>query len=168
MNYQFFAACPKGLEGLLHQELKDLGATETRETVAGVYFNGDLPLAYRACLWSRIANKILLPLANFDVDSQDELYDRVREIPWQDHLSPNGSLLVDFVGTNDAIRNTQFGAVKIKDAIVDCLRDFSGERPSVAKRDPDLLVNARLSKNKLVLSIDLSGESLHRRGYRLK
>lgn len=168
MNYQFFAACPKGLEGLLHQELQGLGATETRETVAGVYFSGELPLAYRACLWSRLANKILLPLANFDVDSQDALYDRVREIPWQDHISPNGSLLVDFVGTNDAIRNTQFGAVKIKDAIVDCLRDFSGERPSVAKRDPDLLVNARLSKNKLVLSIDLSGESLHRRGYRLK
>ena len=168
MNYQFFAACPKGLEGLLHQELKDLGATDTRETVAGVYFTGDLTLAYRVCLWSRLANKILLPLANFEVDSQEALYDRVREIPWQDHLSPNGSLLVDFVGTNDAIRNTQFGAVKVKDAIVDCLRDFSGERPSVAKRDPDLLVNARLSKDKLVLSIDLSGESLHRRGYRVK
>lgn len=168
MNYQFFAACPKGLEGLLHQELQNLGATDTRETVAGVYFTGDLALAYRACLWSRLANKILLPLADFEVDSQEALYDRVREIPWQDHLSPNGSLLVDFVGTNDAIRNTQFGAVKIKDAIVDCLRDFSGERPSIAKRDPDLLVNARLSKNKLVLSIDLSGESLHRRGYRLK
>lgn len=168
MTHQFFAACPKGLEGLLHQELHELGATETRETVAGVYFTGDLSLAYRACLWSRLANKILLPLVSFDVDSQEELYDRAREIPWQEHLSPSGSLLVDFIGTNDAIRNTQFGAVRVKDAIVDCLRDFSGARPSVAKRDPDLLVNARLSKNKLVLSIDLSGESLHRRGYRIK
>ncbi len=168
MNHQFFASCPKGLESLLNSELQGLGAESTRETVAGVYFEGDLRLAYRACLWSRLANKILLPLANFAVDSQEALYDGTRVIPWQEHLSPNGSLLVDFVGTNDAIRNTQFGAVKVKDAIVDCLRDFSGERPSVAKRDPDLRINARLSKNKLVLSIDLSGDSLHRRGYRVK
>lgn len=168
MNHQFFASCPKGLESLLNSELQGLGAESTRETVAGVYFEGDLRLAYRACLWSRLANKILLPLASFAVDSQEALYDGTRAIPWQEHLSPNGSLLVDFVGTNDAIRNTQFGAVKVKDAIVDCLRDFSGERPSVAKRDPDLRINARLSKNKLVLSIDLSGDSLHRRGYRVK
>ncbi|ACE83336.1 bifunctional 23S rRNA (guanine(2069)-N(7))-methyltransferase RlmK/23S rRNA (guanine(2445)-N(2))-methyltransferase RlmL [Cellvibrio japonicus] len=168
MIHQYFAACPKGLEGLLLQELQALGATDTRETIAGVYFNGDLNLAYRTCLWSRLANKILLPLANFEVNSQEDLYEGVRMLPWQDHLSPSGSLLVDFVGTNDAIRNTQFGALKVKDAIVDCLRDFSGVRPNIAKRDPDLLVNARLSKNKLVLSIDLSGESLHRRGYRLK
>ena len=168
MIHQYFAACPKGLEGLLLQELQALGAQDTRETVAGVYFDGDLRLAYRACLWSRLANKILLPLASFEVNSQEDLYEGVRALPWQEHLSPSGSLLVDFVGSNDAIRNTQFGALKVKDAIVDALRDFSGVRPNVAKRDPDLLVNARLSKNKLVLSIDLSGESLHRRGYRLK
>jgi len=168
MNHQFFASCPKGLESLLNSELQGLGAESTRETVAGVYFEGNLRLAYRACLWSRLANKILLPLASFAVDSQEALYEGTRAIPWQEHLSPKGSLLVDFVGTNDAIRNTQFGAVKVKDAIVDCLRDFCGERPSVAKRDPDLRVNARLSKNKLVLSIDLSGDSLHRRGYRIK
>lgn len=168
MIAQYFAACPKGLEGLLLEELKQLGAEETRETVAGIYFTADLKVAYRICLWSRLANKILLPLGSFTVDSQEDLYDGVRALPWQDHLSPSGSLKVDFIGSNDAIRNTQFGAVKVKDAIVDCLRDFSGERPSVAKRDPDLLVNARLSKSKVIISIDLSGESLHRRGYRVK
>jgi len=167
-HFQFFATCPKSLEGLLFSELAQLGATELRETVAGVYFSGSIETAYRVCLWSRLANKVLLPLANFEVDSQDALYDGVRKIAWQEHLSPNGSLLVDFVGTSDAIRNTQFGAVKVKDAIVDCLRDFSGERPSVAKRDPDLRINARLSKDKIIISVDLSGESLHRRGYRLK
>ena len=168
IEHQFFATCPKGIENLLYNELADLGATELRETIAGVYFHASQETAYRICLWSRLANKILLPLANFTVNSQDELYQGVRDLPWQDHLNPGGSLLVDFTGTNDAIRNTQFGAVKVKDAIVDCLRDFSGERPSVAKRDPDLRVNARLAKDKLVISIDLSGESLHRRGYRIK
>lgn len=168
MIHQYFATCPKGLEGLLNTELQQLGGDDIRETVAGVYFSGDISTAYRACLWSRLANKILLPLANFEVGSQEELYDGVREIRWEEHLSPSGSLLVDFIGTSDAIRNTQFGALKVKDAIVDCLRDFSGERPSVAKRDPDLLVNVRLAKNKAIVSIDLSGESLHRRGYRVK
>ncbi len=129
-QFQFFATCPKSLEGLLFSELTQLGATELRETVAGVYFSGSIETAYRVCLWSRLANKILLPLASFDVNSQEDLYDGVRDIPWQDHLKPNGTLLVDFVGSSDAIRNTQFGAVKVKDAIVDCLRDASGERPS--------------------------------------
>ncbi len=168
IEYHFFATCPKGLEGLLLAEILQLGANETRETVAGVYFGGTIETAYRVCLWSRLANKVLLPLKSFDVRSQDELYDGTRAIPWQEHLRPTSTLLVDFVGTSDAIRNTQFGAVKVKDAIVDCLRDVSGERPSVAKRDPDLRINARLSKDKVVISIDLSGESLHRRGYRLK
>jgi 23S rRNA (guanine2445-N2)-methyltransferase / 23S rRNA (guanine2069-N7)-methyltransferase len=167
-QFQFFATCPKSLEGLLFSELAQLGATELRETVAGVYFSGSIETAYRVCLWSRLANKILLPLASFDVNSQEDLYDGVREISWQDHLRPNGTLLVDFVGSSDAIRNTQFGAVKVKDAIVDCLRDVSGERPSVAKQFPDLRVNARLSRDKVVISLDLSGDSLHRRGYRLK
>jgi 23S rRNA (guanine2445-N2)-methyltransferase / 23S rRNA (guanine2069-N7)-methyltransferase len=167
-QYQFFATCPKSLEGLLFSELTQLGATDLRETVAGVYFGGSLETAYRACLWSRLANKILLPLTSFDVNSQEDLYDGVRSIPWQDHLKPNGSLLVDFVGTSDNIRNTQFGAVKVKDAIVDSLRDVTGERPSVAKQDPDLRINARLSRDKVVISLDLSGDSLHRRGYRLK
>ncbi len=149
-------------------ELDQLGASELRETVAGVYFGGTIETAYRVCLWSRLANKILLPLKSVDVNSQEELYDGVRQIPWQDHLRPTGTLLVDFVGTSDTIRNTQFGAVKVKDAIVDCLRDISGERPSVAKQDPDLRVNVRLSRDKVVISLDLSGDSLHRRGYRLK
>lgn len=167
-EYQFFATCPKSLEGLLFNEITQLGATDVRETVAGVYFSGNLETAYRVCLWSRLANKILLPLTSFDVNSQEDLYNGTRDIAWQEHLRATGTLLVDFVGTSDAIRNTQFGAVKIKDAIVDCLRDSTGERPSVAKQDPDLRVNARLSKDKVVISIDLSGDSLHRRGYRLK
>ncbi|WP_111641889.1 bifunctional 23S rRNA (guanine(2069)-N(7))-methyltransferase RlmK/23S rRNA (guanine(2445)-N(2))-methyltransferase RlmL [Marinimicrobium alkaliphilum] len=167
-THRFFATCPKGLEGLLVEELQGLGAESYRETVAGVYFDGPLEIAYRACLWSRLANKILLPLTRFDCDSADQLYDAVRALPWQEHLNPGGTLLVDFIGTNRQIRNSQFGALKVKDAVVDCLREFSGTRPDIAKRDPDLRVNVRLSKGKAVLSLDLSGESLHRRGYRTK
>ena len=166
--HPYFATCPKGLESLLMAELAELGATRQRETVAGVYFDGDLSIAYRVCLWSRLANKVLLPLTSFDVSSQEDLYEGAKAIVWEEHLGPQTTFLVDFIGSSGAIRNTQFGALKIKDAVVDRLRDYMGTRPSVSKSNPDLRINARLSKNKAVISLDLSGESLHRRGYRLK
>lgn len=161
-----FATCPKGLEGLLLTELNELNALEARETVAGVAFSGDLALAYRVCLWSRLANKVLLPLAEFPVHSQDDLYKGALDIPWEEHLGPDNTFVVDFVGSSNAIRNTQFGALKIKDALVDRIREACGERPSVSKQQPDIRINARLNKGALTLSLDLSGESLHRRGYR--
>ena len=167
-NTQFFATCPKGLESLLYQELASLGAASVRETVAGVYFSGDLAVAYRVCLWSRLANKVLLPLASAAVDTADDLYRRVRELPWHEHISPKGTLLVDFSGQSPAIRNTQFGALRVKDAIVDSLRDFCGERPSVSRDNPDLRVNVRLARGRAVVSLDMCGDSLHRRGYRLQ
>ncbi|MBU2887006.1 bifunctional 23S rRNA (guanine(2069)-N(7))-methyltransferase RlmK/23S rRNA (guanine(2445)-N(2))-methyltransferase RlmL [Gilvimarinus agarilyticus] len=166
MTMQFFATCPKGLEGLLKTELEGLGAEQCRETVAGVYFEGELSQAYKACLWSRLANKILLPLTSGAVKDAEDLYELVFALPWHEHLQPEGTLLVDFSGQNNAIRNTQFGAVKVKDAIVDKLRQVSGSRPSVDKAQPDIRINARLSKGKLVVSLDLCGDSLHRRGYR--
>jgi len=165
-SQQYFASCPKGLEGLLKTELESMGLTGTRETVAGVYFEGELKDAYRACLWTRLANKVLLPLGRWDIKTGDDLYEAAISIPWQEHIKPQGTLLVDFVGTNDAIRNSQFGALKIKDAVVDCIRQHAGLRPNIDKQDPDLRINARLSRDKLVISLDLCGQSLHRRGYR--
>ncbi len=171
---EYFATCPKGLEGLLAAEIRQLGEAcgcageAVRETVAGVYFQGALTLAYSVCLWSRLANKVLLPLSRFEAGSAEDLYQGARAIPWQEHLNPHGTLAVDFIGTSEAIRNSQFGALKVKDAIVDCLRDYCGQRPSVAKRDPDLRINAHLAKGKLILGLDLSGDSLHRRGYRTR
>ncbi|UTA49367.1 bifunctional 23S rRNA (guanine(2069)-N(7))-methyltransferase RlmK/23S rRNA (guanine(2445)-N(2))-methyltransferase RlmL [Simiduia sp. 21SJ11W-1] len=167
-KYDFFATCPKGLENLLFTELQALGAETLRETVAGVYFTGELSLGYRACLWSRLANKILLPLNQFSVSSDQDLYDGVAAVPWAEHVSPSSTFVVDFSGSSFAIRNTQFGALKTKDAIVDALRTATGERPSIAKQNPDLRVNVRLSRGRATVSLDLSGESLHRRGYRLK
>ncbi len=163
---QYFAACPKGLENLLLQELQQLGATDVRETVAGVYFGGEAALLYKACLWSRLANKILLPLANFSVSDEQSLYESISAITWEDHLEVDGTFKVDFLGTNEQIRNTQFGAVRVKDAIVDRFQKHFRARPSIDKQNPDIVINARLSKGKVHISLDLSGQSLHRRGYR--
>jgi 23S rRNA (guanine2445-N2)-methyltransferase / 23S rRNA (guanine2069-N7)-methyltransferase len=177
-TYQYYAACPKGLDGLLLEELISLNVESPRETIGGVHFSGDSITAYRCCLWSRLANKILLPLANIEFTSDQELYDAVLDIPWEDHLAEDGSFKIDFIGTNDIIRNSQFGAVRIKDGIVDRFRQRTNTRPSVQKDSPDLLFNARLvkagtirnrsNKDSVNISIDLSGQRLQRRGYRTK
>ncbi|MGH1438859.1 MAG: bifunctional 23S rRNA (guanine(2069)-N(7))-methyltransferase RlmK/23S rRNA (guanine(2445)-N(2))-methyltransferase RlmL [Cellvibrionaceae bacterium] len=172
MSTSYFAACPKGLENLLFKELESLGASELRETVAGVYFGGERIDVYRACLWSRLANKILLPLMTANISDEASLYTSIRDIEWEQHLAVDGTFKVDFLGTDDNIRNTQFGAVRVKDAIVDRFQEREGERPSVNKQNPDLIINVRLSqsqgKSKINVSLDLSGQSLHRRGYRQK
>lgn len=162
----FFATCPKNLEGLLEEELSLLGACTTKQTLAGVKFTGDLELAYRACLWSRLANRILLPLAEFSAASADALYEGVRKIKWTDHLQPTGSFMVDFIGVSAAIKNSHFGALKVKDAIVDQIRACAGKRPDINKDNPDLRINVYLYRDLVTISIDLSGDSLHRRSYR--
>lgn len=164
--FQFFASCPKNLESLLEQELLNLGAMTTKQTVAGVHFEGTLATAYSACLWSRFANRILLPLSRFNANDANALYEGTKKIDWSEHLLPSSTLVVDFNGSSTAIHHTQFGAQKVKDAIVDQLREKSGQRPCVQKENPDLRVNAHLQNNVVTISIDLSGESLHRRGYR--
>ena len=167
MINDYFITCPKGLEGLLVDELRTLGVEDCRETIAGAYFTGDLKDAYRVCLWSRLANRVLLPLTKCEVMDDRGLYRGVAELIWEKHVHPDSVICVDFIGTNDAIRNTQFGAQVVKDAIVDRVRDVTGERPSVSKSNPDLRINVRLARNIAYVSLDLSGDSLHRRGYRL-
>jgi 23S rRNA (guanine2069-N7)-methyltransferase / 23S rRNA (guanine2445-N2)-methyltransferase len=164
---KLFASCPKGLEELLASELESLGAEQVRLTVAGVYADGSLDFAYRACLWSRLANRILMPLDKFDVGSSDDLYNGVKAIPWHTHFTPRQSIAVDFIGSNDAIRHTQFGAQRVKDAVVDCLKEHFNDRPDVDLKNPDIRINVRLSRDKANISLDLSGNSLHKRGYRM-
>ncbi|TNE76358.1 MAG: bifunctional 23S rRNA (guanine(2069)-N(7))-methyltransferase RlmK/23S rRNA (guanine(2445)-N(2))-methyltransferase RlmL, partial [Gammaproteobacteria bacterium] len=162
----WFASCPKGLEALLASELTSLGATKTRETVAGVYAEGNLEFAYRACLWSRLANRVLMPLEKFAVDSADDLYRGVAAIAWETLMTPGESIAVDFVGTNGAIRHSKFGAQQVKDAIVDRLQKHFADRPNVDLQQPDLRINVRLAKDWANVSLDFSGDSLHKRGYR--
>ncbi len=164
---QWFAACPKGMESLLAQEIAALGCDNTRETVAGVYFNGPLAVAYRACLWSRLANRILMPIAQLPVNDAQSLYDGLRTVRWETVFTAEQTFAIDFIGQNDAIRNTQFGAQKSKDAIVDWFVQQVGRRPSIERRNPDVRLNLRLSKGRLHVALDFSGGSLHRRGYRL-
>ena len=165
---QWFATCPKGLESLLRNELSGLGALATRETVAGVYFDGPLALAYRACLWSRLANRILKPIASLDAGDADTLYRELRQLDWGAWFGSQQSIAVDFSGRNDQIRNTQFGAQRSKDAIVDWFVATSGTRPTVNRNKPDVRLNIRLVGSLAHLSIDFSGGSLHQRGYRLR
>ncbi|MBS99051.1 MAG: bifunctional 23S rRNA (guanine(2069)-N(7))-methyltransferase RlmK/23S rRNA (guanine(2445)-N(2))-methyltransferase RlmL [Oceanospirillaceae bacterium] len=163
---ELFITCPKGIEQLLEQELSTLGAESTTQTVAGVKAQGDLAFAYRICLWSRLANRVLLPLVEGEVSDADALYQLVQQVDWLEHLRPTGTLTVDFNGRSATILNTHFGALKVKDAIVDQIRTATGQRPTVERSRPDLRVNVHLAKGRATVAVDLSGESLHRRGYR--
>jgi 23S rRNA (guanine2445-N2)-methyltransferase / 23S rRNA (guanine2069-N7)-methyltransferase len=132
----------------------------------GVACSGSLEQAYRACLWSRVANRVLLPIAEFPAPTPEALYDGVRAVEWSAHLAADGTLAVDCTSSRSAITHTQYAALKVKDAIVDRFRDETGGRPSVDVAAPDVQVNLHLDRDVATLAIDLSGDSLHRRGYR--
>lgn len=165
-TFRYAATCPKSVEPLLAAELRALGAADVRETRAAVTFTGPLEAGYRACLWSRLASRVLVNLAEFPAATADELYAGVAAIAWEEHLAADGTLAVDVVGTSSGLTHTRFAAQKAKDAIVDRLRELTGERPSVDFERPDVRVNLRLARDRAILSIDLSGAPLHERGYR--
>ena len=167
-RYELFLTCPKGLEGLLLEEAGNLGLEEAREHTSAIRGLADMETAYRLCLWSRLANRVLLVLKRFPVKDAETLYEGVLEVDWFEHLEPDGSLAVEFSGNGSGIDNTHFGALKVKDAIVDKLRQADGTRPSVDKLNPDMRVHLRLDRGEAILSLDLSGHSLHQRGYRLQ
>ena len=167
-NHNFFATSPLGLELLLADELRGLGAEDVKDGRAGVSFSAELETAYRVCLWSRLANRILLKLGNFQAESPEQLYEGISDIDWAIMMLPDASLAVDFASSRSRITHTQFGAQKVKDAIVDQFRELCGIRPSVRLDRPDIRVNVYLDKDIASVSLDLSGESLHKRGYRLE
>jgi len=162
----FFASCPKGLEYLLVDELKAIGGADVREALAGVHFRGELAIGYAACLWSRLASRILMPLTEFAVEDADALYAGVRSIDWNEHLRVDDTFAVDAVGSTHGITHSQFAALRVKDAIVDQFRESSGDRPSIDTEQPALRVNLVLRRGKAIVGIDLSGTPLHQRGYR--
>lgn len=165
---ELFLTCPKGLEGLLLEEAIGLGLEEAREHTSAIRGMADMETAYRLCLWSRLANRVLLVLRRFPMKNAEDLYNGVLDVDWHDHMVPDGTLAVEFSGHGSGIDNTHFGALKVKDAIVDKLRTPSGERPSIDKFSPDLRIHLRLDRGEAILSLDLSGSSLHQRGYRLQ
>lgn len=167
VKQQFFATAALGLEPLLAAELIALGADEVKEERAGVSFSGDLRTAYRLCLWSRLASRVLLPLASFAAPDPDILYAEVLKIDWSEHFDLTSTFAIDCTTVKSQITHSRYGALRVKDAIVDQFRGRTGERPSVSVEQPDLRINLHLFKDQATLSIDLSGDSLHRRGYRV-
>jgi len=162
----FFATTAKAMESLLADELRELGAADLEERRAGVAFSGGLDVAYRACLWSRVANRVLLPLGSFDAPTPEQLYEGVRALRWAEHIGRGRTLAVDCSVSHSQITHSHYAALKTKDAIVDRLRAERGVRPNVDVARPDVRVNVYLHEDRAVVSIDLSGESQHRRGYR--
>ncbi len=163
---RWFATCPKGMEYLLRDELFVLGAEDAHEALSGVHFSGELALAYRACLWSRLASRILMPLDSFDAADDEALYRGVAAIDWSQHLGESDTLAVDAISNSSQLTHTRFIAQRVKDAIVDQFRAATGGRPSVDTATPSIRLNVLLRRNRATLSLDLAGTPLHRRGWR--
>ncbi|MGI0152174.1 bifunctional 23S rRNA (guanine(2069)-N(7))-methyltransferase RlmK/23S rRNA (guanine(2445)-N(2))-methyltransferase RlmL [Pseudidiomarina sp. WS423] len=162
---QLFATCAKGLEPLLFDELNQLGITQVRQTAGGCWFDCSLEQAYQVCLWTRLANRVLLKLGECFVKQAQDIPLAVAQTEWEQVFAPEDTFLIDFSGRHPDIRHTQFGAQLVKDGIVDRFREQLNQRPSVSK-EPDVRINAHLQKDKLTWYLDLAGESLHKRGYR--
>ncbi|WP_258223224.1 THUMP domain-containing protein, partial [Stenotrophomonas sp. HMWF023] len=163
---KFFVSCAKGLEYLLADELSALGLEKATATIAGVNADGELEQALRIVMWSRLASRVLWPIDEFECPDEQALYDGVRALPWHEHIKPEMTLAVDAHVSGDKITHARFAAQRIKDAIVDRMRDEGLERPSVNTDLPDVRVNLSLRKGRASLSIDLGGGPLHRRGWR--
>ncbi|MBF0153701.1 MAG: bifunctional 23S rRNA (guanine(2069)-N(7))-methyltransferase RlmK/23S rRNA (guanine(2445)-N(2))-methyltransferase RlmL [Magnetococcales bacterium] len=161
----FFVSVPSGLESLLAAELRQLGVSRLRPGQSGVTFLGTLEEAFRVILWSRVASRITLPLHRVAASTSEALYAGVHALPWEEHIPAQGTLDVEFKGVNETIRHTRFGAQKVKDAVVDRLREKRGSRPTVSHGDPDVRVHVRLREGEAQVGLDLGGP-LHRRGYR--
>ncbi|WP_182057307.1 bifunctional 23S rRNA (guanine(2069)-N(7))-methyltransferase RlmK/23S rRNA (guanine(2445)-N(2))-methyltransferase RlmL [Pantoea sp. ME81] len=161
-----FASTARGLEELLKTELDALGAQDLQVVQGGVHFRADDRVMYQSLLWSRLASRILLPLGEFGVWSDLDLYVGAQSIPWTEMFDSSTSFAIHFSGTNEVIRNSQFGALRIKDAIVDSFTRQNLERPSVDREQPGIRINAWLNKDRVSIALDLSGDALHQRGYR--
>ena len=160
---EFFATCPKGFEKLLAQELESLHIKKVRPLGGQVAFYGLLADAYRVCLWSRLASRVILVLDRIEAATSDTLYEELSHIAWEDHIGPHATIAINAYGTNDQLRNTNFIAVRTKDAIVDRLAAKRGNRPMVNTLAPDVTIVVRVSRNRATVGIDLAGEALFKR-----
>ena len=165
-NLTFFATCPKGMDDLLAAELIQMGAAEIRPAVAGVGFVANLEAAYRICLGSRLASRILLQLGEFAAANDQQLYDGVQTIDWNQHLAADGTLAVSCQLNKSSMTNSHYATLKIKDAIVDQFNAAFDQRPWVDRDQPDVRVHVYVERDVARISLDLSGESSHKRGYR--
>lgn len=166
MNARFFAACGKGLEYLLVDELLALGCARATAAIAGANVEGSLHDAQRAVLWSRLASRILWPLAEYDCADEHALYEGARAIAWETHLDATHTIAVDAHVSGSAVTHARYAAQRTKDAVVDRLRETVGARPDVDVESPDVRIDLVVRKGRAIVSIDLSGGGMHRRGWR--
>ncbi|WP_040976619.1 bifunctional 23S rRNA (guanine(2069)-N(7))-methyltransferase RlmK/23S rRNA (guanine(2445)-N(2))-methyltransferase RlmL [Necropsobacter massiliensis] len=163
---KLFATTARGFEELLKTELTELGANDCQVVQGGVHFSADDETLYRTLLWSRLSSRILLPIVSSKIYTELDLYSTVVGQNWLEYFDDNTTFLVDFNGTNREIRHTQFGAMRVKDGIVDYFERHGKRRPNVDKTQPDIRIHVYLNREDVILSLDLSGEALHLRGYR--
>ena len=162
----FFATCAKGVEDLLQAELEQLQIQQIKIHTGGVAFSGDIENAYKACLWSRVASRILLQLKEFSISSDDDLYSEIISIDWSEHFSENNTLAIDCFSSHTTVTNSHFATLRVKDAIVDQFMQNTDQRPSIDRNSPDIRINVYLSDKQCLVYLDLSGDALHKRGYR--
>lgn len=166
MNFSLFVSCPRGMEYLLEEELSGLGLDVKRVSPQGVYGEADLELVYHLCLWSRLANRVQLILFTGAVINQQDIHRLCTEFAWDTVFSADKTLSVEFHGESYQIRNTMFGAQVVKDGVVDYFRLVKNQRPTVDRENPEIKLHAHLKNEELTVSLDLTGYSMHQRGYR--
>jgi 23S rRNA (guanine2445-N2)-methyltransferase / 23S rRNA (guanine2069-N7)-methyltransferase len=167
-QYTLIATCATGLEELVRNEIAAFGGYEISLAKGVLTWQGDLASGYRACLWSRFASRVLLQLATFPAEDDTQLYNQCGAIHWQEHMASDTSFAVDCTLSDSAITHNQFAALRVKDALVDQFRARCGERPDVRTERPEVQIRLHIHSNQATLTLDLSGESLHRRGYRVE
>lgn len=166
-KFELVAKTFKGLENVLARELSDLGAENVTLLNRAVSFQGNKAMMYKTNLWLRTALKILKPIYTFKAKNEEELYKGIYEIKWSDYLGTDDTLAINSVVNSPYFNHSQFVALKSKDAIVDQFRNNSGKRPSVDTENPGILIDIHVSDDECIVSLDSSGESLHKRGYRV-
>jgi 23S rRNA (guanine2445-N2)-methyltransferase / 23S rRNA (guanine2069-N7)-methyltransferase len=162
----WIATAPVGAASVLAAEIEEFGATDIRERSHDVKFQGTLEVGYRTCLWSRSATRVLLSLGSIEAASSPGMLEALKRIDWRAHLAPGATLACDCSGGNEVIRHTIYGSQLLKDAVCDSLRESTGERPNIKPERPDVLLHLHVEGPTALVSVDFSGESLHRRGYR--
>ena len=165
-NFKMVAKTLFGFEELLAKELLTLGAREIKVGVRNVSFVGDIGFMYKANLALRTTVRILKPIKSFKVDSEEDLYNKIRLIEWEQYLTVDGTFAIDAVTNSEKFTHSYYLALKSKDAIADYFRDKYGKRPNVDVKHPDLQINIHIQKDTCTVSLDSSGDSLHKRGYR--
>ncbi len=166
-NFEMVAKTLFGFEELLETELRQMGAQQLKKGVRHVRFVGDKGFMYKCNLGLRTAIKILKPIAQFNVKNETDLYEKVKAISWENYLNVSGSLAVGATLNGDTFTHSKYVSLKTKDAVVDRFRDRTGSRPNVDLRFPDLKIDVHIDRNRCTISLDSSGESLHKRGYKV-